>query len=944
NVVVSGETTNTYGSSSECPVAEVPSNATLVSLDRRAIGFACMVESETVVQEGRAASEHVTTRSAMEYGDGYGNVTRSSNFGVTAVGGAGCEACDRSDDTFGSPCGAQCLGDEQFVERTFVSNTQTDGRWILGAVAQERTFGVADGTGTFSQSDYFYDGDAFVGRAAGELTRGSLTRMTVRVDNDKTIQSVRNRFDVHGNVIEALDPLGTIDGETHRNETVYDADGLRIVQTDVLNEKADGTPYRLRRSFQYDALFDRITLASNWILVGGGVPVTAADSVAYTYDAFGRLSSKLLPGGDTGESPSEVYAYDLGNPTTRLITRRRSEVGGTLDLETIACLDGRGRTFQTRTQIEPGRYLVDGLTIFNLRSQPLQVFQSYESDSAQCDTAAPSEVLSTRYRYDGVQRLTEVLLPDTESPGGATTQRTEYAPLRTLSFDGEDADISSPHHDTPAIRHTDGLGRLVRLERQLSDAIGVTELEYDALGYTTGYVDAEGNRKAQTFDAIGRLLTIDDPSAGTTTFSYDDASNVIQRIDGRGVAVAYRFDGLNREIERFDPANVESTRITTEYDTTENCDPIRCANIAGQVALRTFPAGADFFGYDIRRRLFSTVRVIEGSTYAVESRFDNADRTIERRYPDGRSLAYRYDGASRIVEIPGVLDSATYTPQGLPAIRTHSNGAVEERTYDQRLRLTGVGVTSAGGGLQAIDVLRDRASNVLRVDDSAPDAMRPVTQFTHDAWYRSTEIDMGDSVASLEVDLIDRVRSLNGVNYTYGARVGTPDAIGGEAISHDDAGCVTEAHGFENTWDFQGRLVASVGVQSVRSVFGAAHLRIARHSDDEVTHYVAPDFEVRDGMSVIYPRIDRTRIARLESSAYAAEWLGNSDASVTAGTAYLEHRNDSAIGERWLTASARRMLAESRPDVVVLHEDHLGSVVLATGDTGEVLGRRVFGA
>ncbi|MEQ8275464.1 MAG: toxin TcdB middle/N-terminal domain-containing protein [Deltaproteobacteria bacterium] len=933
------ETTNTYGDPEACPVAEVPDNATLIELGRRPIGFACMVATETVVQEGLAASEHVTTRSTMEYGDGYGNVTKSANLGVIAVGGGACSACARGAAEFGAPCGNQCLGDERFVERTYVD--ETSGRWIINVPATERAFGVEGGSPLFAQTDYYYDGDAFVGLPAGQLTQGKLTRTEVRVDDTKTIQSQRQRFDAHGNVIETLDPLASIEGQTHRRRYRYDDDGLRVVQTEVLNRKPDGTPYQLRRNYQYDGLFDRLTLASAWILVEGDTERTAADATAYTYDVFGRRASTLFPG-DNGATPTFEYTYDLGNPTTRLIERQRSVAGGTLDLETIVCVDGRGRTFQTRTRLASGRYIVDGFTVFNLRSQPLETFQAYESSSANCDEAPPTGVVSQQYRYDGVGRRTETIHPDTNTAGGATTERYTFQPLRTLIFDGEDGDAASPHHETPTVEVVDGLGRIVRVERNLVDATAVTHLEYDALGHSAGFVDADGNVKKQTYDAVGRLLSIVDPSAGTSTYGYDDASNVVEHTDARGVTVAFRFDGLNREVERFDAANPEATRIATEYDSSENCEASRCANTAGHMVMRTYPAGADFFGYDLRRRPFTQVRVIEGKTYELETRFDNANRAVERIYPDGRTLGFDYDGASRIVRIDGVLDEATYSEQGLPTTRRRVSGVVDTIRYDQRLRVVGVDVEGPSGLLQAIDVGRDRASNVLRVDDAAPNAMRPATKYTYDAWYRSTEADLGGGIETMTFDLVDRMRTKNDVAYTYGDRM-APTSVGDAAMDYDPAGYVTRGYGFDNTWDFLGRMVSSAGQRTVRSVYGADHRRVARHDDGGVTHYVASDFEVRDGISVIYARIGEQRIARLESADFASTWLGRPSEAVNAGTAYRERLADVSQGDAWLAAAARRMLTAGRSNVVALHHDHLGSVTLATGADAELLGRRAFG-
>ncbi|MEO0812390.1 MAG: toxin TcdB middle/N-terminal domain-containing protein, partial [Myxococcota bacterium] len=234
---VISETTSTYGDENECPVAEVPDNATLLSLDRRPIGFACMVSTETVIQEGTTSDQWVTTRTAMSYADGYGNVDRTSEEGVVSVGGSGCAPCERPDGLFGEACGPQCLGDERFTQSTFVPVSATNGRWQLNLLARQQTFGVAGNPDEhYAEQVIYYDGEAFVGLPEGQADQGKVTRVVERVSDDKQITSMRHRFDVHGNVIESLDALADVSRPTHRRVYTYDDDGLRVVQTDILNE------------------------------------------------------------------------------------------------------------------------------------------------------------------------------------------------------------------------------------------------------------------------------------------------------------------------------------------------------------------------------------------------------------------------------------------------------------------------------------------------------------------------------------------------------------------------------------------------------------------------------------------------------------------------------------------------------------------------------------
>ncbi|MEL6185460.1 MAG: RHS repeat-associated core domain-containing protein, partial [Myxococcota bacterium] len=423
--------------------------------------------------------------------------------------------------------------------------------------------------------------------------------------------------------------------------------------------------------------------------------------------------------------------------------------------------------------------------------------------------------------------------------------------------------------------------------------------------------------------------------------------------DGRGVEVAYVYDGLNRKTEIFDVRDRDGTLISMGYDRSEGCDASLCQNGAGYMVLKRYPGGADFLGRDVRRRPFSLVRVIEGRTDTLGSRHDNADRLIERIYPDGRNLTYEYDDASRLTAIPGVLDSIEYEERGVVSQLAYRHGVTESRRYDARLQLHGYDVLGASGELlQALTVRRDRASNVTSVEDGAAETLKGPRSHVLDAWYRSVELTRDGAAESFAFDTIDNILRRRDITYAYD-RAGSATAIGAEARRHDGAGHLLEGEGMSHDWDFLGRHALSEGsAGTVRSVYGADHLRVARHVGGEITHYVATDFEVRDGVSVIYPMVGRARVARLESTDFVGLWLtgGTVDISpLTAGEVFL--RAPSADQEAWLTASARAVLSRGWPSLVGLHHDELGSVVLATGAFGEVtagadgpvLGRRSFG-
>ena len=964
------ETETTYA---ECDVAEVPDGTELP------VKFICPTATRTTVQERAPESEWVVIESTSEY-DGYGNVTLQSDLGVTAIGGAGCGACpaDRDPDEFGAPCdrgGDLCVGDEMFTEIAWVEpGDDTNDRWIISAPYQERVYG-REGSALVKERLTYYDGPDFEGMALGALDQGNVSRVTERIDvgSDDVIASERNAYDAHGNVIETIDPNGDPDGHRNRRQFSYDDDGLRVVRAEILLEDADGAPYRLRRDRSYEPLFDKVASATDWIRVVDGQPVSVERTFSYLYDEFGRMLFRVMPGGDTPASPTETYQYDLGNPTSRVITRKRSEVGGPLDLEVIACFDGRGRVYQTRTRLESGRYQVDGFKAFNVQSNPVREHQPYTAETGECDEEAPDTRFSL-HRYDAAQRELEITFPDSGVYGAASVERKVYAPLTTLAYDREDTDADSPFVDTPIITHTDGLERVVSIERTLSaNDAPRTEVHYDSLGRLTGYTDPAGNRKVQVFDLLDRVTLILDPNTvAETTYQYDDAGNAIRMEDDRGVVTLSEYDGLNRVVRKWDEADRDGTLITWLYDVDPDCDPGTCGNTEGKLVTTTWPGldgqrGEDRRGYDVRNRPVYASRAFGGQRFETTFEHDNADRAIAATYPTGRRIENTFDDASRLTAIDGLITEVAYNDQDqLNAMRC-ANGAGMSVAYDDMLRPSELLTTGDDGDiLQGFGYTYDRLGNILSVADlsDAPYEGKPSYEaaYTYDAWYRVTSAalgtgDKGETV-SFAFDAIDNITAQTSTqdgsvadigSYGYGDAPNAITRAGGVDYAYDPAGHMSRRGDLEMTWDFMGRMTTATrqGDLAARMTYGYEQSRVARQADGSTVLYVADDFEVRDGIATTYVRFDGKRVVRIEDASLATDLLGDSvaDGEVNAADAFASRGDDAATGQLW--SSVRRLLVETGPadGATFLHVDHLRSVTLATASDGDGLtieGERAF--
>jgi RHS repeat-associated protein len=950
----------------DCPIAGLPAAGLAYP-----IRFLCEVEHRTVVQEGAPAAQWVTLQTLTEY-DGYGNPSRVSQNGVVHRGAPGV-----------GTCGQACVGDELIRETSYVEPGDAMGAWLLRLPYRERLYGHPNEP--YKETLTYYDGPAFVGLALGQATRGGVTRVSKRVSETQGdyIDTARYERDGIGNVTASLDALGAPSNTTsHRRHYTYDPRGLQLIRVDVMTDDGNQA-YQLRRELFYEEAFGYVSEATDWMLVRNGTVASPRNATRYRYDAHGRLSAMIKPG-DSPEAPTWIYAYELGDPASRIVTRGRSRTGGPLDLETIACQDGRGREYQRRAHLGEGRYEVSGFTQFNKRGLPVRVYEPYTSTSAACDPVPPSGVPFMAYRYDSVGREIEVTEPDAALYGAASVRRTVFEPLATLIYDEEDNDATSPHHGTPTILRTDGLDRLILIERTLTaQTVARVVLEYDSLGRLSAWVDQDGNRHVQSYDLVDRVIQVDDANMGPISYVYDAAGNQIETTDATGTTLLSQYDGSNRLLARWAKGQEEQTVVRRIYDRKPDCPS--CANGAGRAVAMLYPLGAergqgvDEMGYDARGSLVYQARTLEGHRFETSFVYDNAGRVVRTTYPDQQQLERTYDASNRQTSIGGVLDQIGYDEQGRLGELSYANGVRTSYGYDERGRLIRHRISHGERVLQGADFTHDRVGNIVAIDDRATDrGPRPSfdARFVYDAWYRVLEASLAPGSDRAEVlshtyDLIDNIVSAQSNrreqskahvgDYQYASTA--PNAVtqaGNLTLSYDASGRMLRRGERVFVWDHLDRIVAVEGPDGVSGtfVYGPDSERIMKLEAGSVTYYIASDFEVRDGISTLYPRLERHRIARLHSDALATTLLsdlaptGRQDGRITAADAWIAHAGASGIVsadvsaaspvDRLLAASARRMLFEAQDDMAFLHHDYLGSVTAATNSDGALIGEQIF--
>jgi len=890
-----------------------------------------------------------------------------------------------------------CLGDERFTETSFVPLSGANGRWILGAVFRTRSRTTASTT-NYAETRTYFDGPDFAGLPEGQLTLGLPSRVTQRryIDQEEVIATQRARFDANGNAVESLDPLGVPGGDEHRSTWTYDDTGLNVTRTEFMLRTAAGTPYQLRRDYLYHPQLDLPIEATTWMVVEGGEVRTPRISSYYTYDQFRRLTSIASPG-DAQATPTGQFSYELANPVSRIVIRRRSVSGGALDVEQVKCVDGRGRTFQQRSKLTDTRWSVNGFTQYNKRGQVVRQYQPYEATTGVCDMAPPASGVNYEERhYDGVGRLVMTTHPDDTLYGTRSQERTEYRPLATLNWGEGASEATDPAYDTYSTIRTDGLDRTVAIERllQRNGTPVVHRVHYDATGQIGAFTDPDGAVRRQTLDLFGNLLRGEDGDRGVRTYEYLANGQYSRSVDATGKVRRYEYDGLNRLAREYVEGSEATTSTVYTHDRPLTCPITQCTNTAGTIAEVTYPVddgvGTDWFGYDSRLRTSFQRRTVLGRTFDFANTFDNLGRLIRADYPKGQTIQYTYDADNRVTSAPSYVNGVTYDARGLPSEMRLANGVTTSQTFDGRMRLASQRSVKTGS-TPVVDWTygRDRSGNLTSIMDGRPELASPMggAQFAYDAFDRmlTATLDSGRTAYEETLTLTyannDNIlsnRSSKGAlskghvgDYTYGQNAG-PHAVtqaGTLAFEYDAAGRITRRGSQNFEWDALGRLtrVTNGAAELSRFNYGPKGDRLIKRSGSHITLYLAPEYEIRDGVSQLTVNVGGAAAARVQVVDHQTELFSDvapaslsgttaaplPDGEINAADAWLSEavtggvltfNSTTTISQtrQLLAASARRMLFGTEPVRTFMHFNHQGSTAAVTDADGGLVQRTEY--
>jgi RHS repeat-associated protein len=516
-------------------------------------------------------------------------------------------------------------------------------------------------------------------------------------------------YDSLNRPVSMIDPLG------HATYTVYDPAGRVETVTDELGQVT---------SYGYNALGQQVSVTDPLDQVtsygydsrGNMVLTTDANDIAtkFEYDALGRLTAV-------------VENYKPGqNPDNQ--TNVRTEYSYDANGNRIAILDGNGHTTS---------FVFDELNRKVREMDPLGNTWAFAYDVLGNQTSltdANDEII--RYYYN------------------------ERSQLVSIDYPAPDSDVTFTYNSGGQ-------------RTSMTDGLGTTTWDYDALGRVTGVNDPFNAAVGYAYDAAGNRTSLTYPDSQVISYIYDAAHRLTSVSEGQSELAGYEYDSASRLI-----GVARQNSVGTSYS----------YNAAGYLLAISHSTGVDVlssFGY--------TYDATGNRTQAVESINQPA------MLPQAPEPTPTETPAPTPTDTPVPTDTPmpTLTPTETP---TATPTETMTPTPTETMTPTPIGGNIGSGGKLAMLVPMNFSSKasldspvVLEMPNN--EIMNTTITYTYDPLYRLTAADYSDGTY---------------FHYTYdavGNRLSETTQLGTTTYIYDAANRLTSVNGVTYTYDNNGNLL-----------------------------------------------------------------------------------------------------------------------------------------
>ena len=481
-------------------------------------------------------------------------------------------------------------------------------------------------------------------------------------DLDGNKSSIDTSYDIEKGVI--TDKTVKNDGDNMYKKVVYsdyqNKCGIWLPKTMVMSQKHadDPVPYTSVTTYSYDDKGNVLTSTAN-------SGTNMALKTTSTYDVYGNVLSSVTTGNgvkaitkyneyDTSgrfviksyTSPASAvntFTYDLwGNVLTETDATDPAN-----NLTTTYTYDGWGRK-QTALQADGTKTTwATGWGVSGSKKYFIMEFTTGKPSVTTWYDKAGNEVLQLSFGPKGISVSKSTSYNSQGQVSCVVNKTGKLTITQNLSYDERGRIDKDTQSSGKSVSYTYGNRSVTshvagRSYTKVSDAWGniiksvdpVSEVEYRyySIGKPSS-VTTGGATVTMTYDEAGNQLTLSDPDAGITTYTYAADGTLLTQTDGRGVKTTNSYDNL---------ARLASTRIgqsTTvyTYGTTGN----------EKLRLTMLSSGNNSVEYthDKYGRVVTEKRHVDGNgTYSFSYSYNSNNQLAKTTYPGGLEVDYQYDG------------------------------------------------------------------------------------------------------------------------------------------------------------------------------------------------------------------------------------------------------------------------------------------------------------
>ncbi len=315
-----------------------------------------------------------------------------------------------------------------------------------------------------------------------------------------------------------------------------------------------------------------------------------------------------------------------------------------------------------------------------------------------CYTYHPSGKVLKEEHYDATNtyRYTITNTYDNQERLKSTTDQLGHITKYTYDQRGNVIKIETPH-DEQNLTY-DAANRAIKIDDGLT-----TKMSYNTLGQILSKTDPSGFTTHYTYNAMGKVTSIQYPDGATEQMEYDPLGNVIKKTDPNGYTTTFTYNCHSQPLDIHYPDgtsehNIYNPNKTLAKHTDQN----------GVTQCYTY----DIFQHPIKTETYDTSNNLQKVTSATYSPFNKLSETDSQ----GVTTFYTYDPAGRLIQTQTEEQITTYTYDALgnQSIITQDD-TITTTHHDLKGQVTKKTISAFGETLFQESYAYDPAGNQTRV-------------------------------------------------------------------------------------------------------------------------------------------------------------------------------------------------------------------------------------